>query len=44
MAATAGRGRTPAAARPTTTASASVHDRPATASGENDRSATAVAG
>jgi hypothetical protein len=37
-------GRTPASTSPMTMKRASVQDRPATASGENDLSATAVAG
>ena len=41
---TAGRGRTPARARPMTVTRASVQEIPATASGEKERSATAVAG
>ena len=41
---TAGAGSTPVIASPTTITSASVHDRPATARGEKDRIATAVAG
>ena len=41
---TDGAGSTPATARPTTITSARVHDSPATARGEKDRIATAVAG